>query len=283
MTTQKFNPIIEVADDGMECAEVGRWAQEKYNLVGAYANIFTKSMRSLWNNLVYIDLYAGSGYSKIADTNKIIKSSPLIALSLPVPFDKYIFCEKKDASFKALKARVEKESKDIVLVQGDCNEKINEIKGHIPKYSRGNTVLTFCFVDPFSLNLQFTTIKKLSHNIAIDFLILLALGMDANRNLKIYLNKNNNRINSFLDNKDWRKDYSPPQDFVKFLSGYFSKNMHSLGYIIEPNSMHQIRSDDKNLPLYHLAFFSKNRLGNKFWREVKKYSNPQQSLFKNFI
>ena len=45
------------------------------------------------------------------------------------------------------------------------------------------------------------------------------------------------------------------------------------------SDMKQIRSQDKNLPLYHLAFFSRSQLGNKFWKEAKKYSNDQLDLF----
>jgi len=36
-----------------------------------------------------------------------------------------------------------------------------------------------------------------------------------------------------------------------------------------------IRSDDKNLRLYRLALYSKNKLGPKFWKETTKYSDPQ--------
>jgi hypothetical protein len=41
----------------------------------------------------------------------------------------------------------------------------------------------------------------------------------------------------------------------------------------------EIRSTEKNLPLYRLAFFSKHQLGHKFWDDVKKYSKPQLDLF----
>ena len=43
--------------------------------------------------------------------------------------------------------------------------------------------------------------------------------------------------------------------------------------------MKLVRSTDKNLPLYHLAFFSRHPLGQKLWREAVKSSNPQRDLF----
>lgn len=60
-------------------------------MVGGYCDIFTKAMRREWETLVYVDLYSGPGYTKIIETNKILRTSPLIALSLPNPFNVYIF------------------------------------------------------------------------------------------------------------------------------------------------------------------------------------------------
>jgi hypothetical protein len=56
--------------------------------------------------------------------------------------------------------------------------------------------------------------------------------------------------------------------------------MAGIGYLYEgTKDMKLIRSTEKNLPLYHLGFFSKNALGAKFWKECQKYTNPQRSLF----
>lgn len=40
-----------------------------------------------------------------------------------------------------------------------------------------------------------------------------------------------------------------------------------------------VRSNEKNLPLYHLAFFSKHPRGYEFWNQVLKYGTDQLSLF----
>lgn len=82
---------MSVEDDGLTMPEVGEWSEQKYNLIGAYGDIFTSSMKNRWSNLVYIDLFASSGYAKIRGSNKIVKSSALIVLSLPFPFTKYRF------------------------------------------------------------------------------------------------------------------------------------------------------------------------------------------------
>jgi len=112
----------------------------------------------------------------------------------------------------------------------------------------------------------------------MDFLILLALHMDANRNYKTYLESENDKIDLFIDNSEWRNEkIESNESVVRFLARHYKMNMEKLGYKVT-DTFQQIRSDKRNLPLYYLAFFSKHNLGNKFWREVQKYANPQTSL-----
>ncbi len=67
----KFNPQIEVEPDGLFTPTVREWSLEKYKLVGSYCDIFTNGMKKKWNQLVYIDLFAGAGYAKIKENNKV--------------------------------------------------------------------------------------------------------------------------------------------------------------------------------------------------------------------
>lgn len=277
---KRFDPIINVENDGKFIPEVRIWSIEKYKLFGNYCDIFTTGMKRQWDQLIYIDLYAGAGYVKIIETNQILKSSSLISLSIPNPFTKYILCEKNLERFKALKYRIEKyhSDKDVTLIFGDCNEKIDEIKKAIPKFGKGNTLLPFCFADPFSLNLNFSTIRLLGQ-ILMDFLILQALHMDANRNFDKYIKDENKKIANYLGNINWRKEFvknenSNRNNFIKFLADQYQKQMTKLNY--QPiQQMHQIRSNIKNLPLYYLSFYSKHTKGNEFFNKVIKYCNPQ--------
>src|SRR5579872_1818900 len=124
-----FTPLIEVQDDGLYIPEVREWSLEKYKLVGGYGEIFTSGMHKKWDQLAYIDLFAGAGYARIKETGKIYKSSALIALSLLHRFTHYVFCEEDSTCFDALQKRVKRDYSHIPVefVKGDCNEKINEI------------------------------------------------------------------------------------------------------------------------------------------------------------
>jgi len=285
MAKRKFDPIIICDDDNLYIDEVRSWSEDKYSLLGGYCDIFTSGMKNKWDNLVYIDMFAGSGYARFKETRKIVKSSPLIALSIPNKFDKYIFCDIEEAKLSALKDRVELYYPYIntAYVVGDCNDKVDELLNEIPIPSTNNTVLTFCFADPYSLNLKFNTIKKLSKNgnQRIDFLILLALHMDANRNFIYYINENNNKIANFLDDDRWKSEFVDSSltenNFVQYLYNKYNENFKNLGYV-KPENPFQIRSTDNNLPLYYLAFYSKHKRGNDFYKKIQKYSTKQGSL-----
>jgi three-Cys-motif partner protein len=201
------------------------------------------------------------------------------------PFDKYIFCEESEELLEALQTRTERiaPNADVHYVLGDCNEKIDKICALIPKPSSDNTVLSLCFIDPCDFGIKHETIRKLS-NFAIDFLVLLAIGMDANRNYDHYVEGESHKIDDALGNTEWRERWKHVGvrrgDFRRFLAQEFAKGMETLRYL--PQELHQmkeVRSAHKNLPLYHLALFSRKELAYKFWKQVLKYSTLQQGLF----
>jgi len=274
------------ADDGFYTPEVGAWAETKYNLVHMYNQLFATGMKRIWDKRVYIDLFAGAGKARIRKTGKIVLASPMLALTIADKYDRYIFCEENKKEFEALQARVAKEypQVDAYFLLGDCNKIVDQIKRLIPRHSKAQKVLSFCFIDPYALNIEFETIQELSSPYFVDFLILLAFAMDAKRNEAIYVDEKNQRINQFLGLPDWRSRWESVKkkgkDFRRFLAEEFAKQMINLQYREESlTTMIEMRSDDKNLPLYHLAFFSRHKKGYQFWNEVRKYATRQPSLF----
>jgi three-Cys-motif partner protein len=272
-------------DDGLITPEIGDWGEEKYRLVSTFATMFTTAMKDKWQHLVYIDLFAGAARARIKNTKRIIAASPLLALNIPHKFDLYIFCEKDASNFAALKERVAKDYAYVEsrFLQGDANDLTGEILHEMPKPKSGMTALGFCFADPFALeNLSFETIRQLASRF-MDFLVLVPTGMDAIRNVSRYLNPSNPTVGRFLGMHSWRKEWTIVQkldaNFGNFIMNTFGNQMTKIEYIYEGiKSTHQVRSTDRNLPLYRLAFFSRNKLGAKFWKETKKYSDDQLDL-----
>jgi three-Cys-motif partner protein len=276
---------LDAQDDGLYYEDgVGPWVEDKHRLVSLYETLFSTGMKRKWDTRVYIDLYSGPGMVRVRETGKFLWGSPLLALQVKDPFDRYIFCEKDSSALDALKIRVQKffPSANVCYVCGDCNDKVEEICSKIPAPSRNSKVLSFCFVDPYDLSVKFSTIKTIAGRF-VDFLTLLAFGMDGNRNLQHYLDPANRKIDEFLGLSDWRDKWTEQLmrdrvTFPQFLAQSYAERMVSLKYL--PVAFHQMKAirSDKNLPLYHLALFSRHKLAYSYWDDVLKYSTSQTSL-----
>jgi len=278
----EIEPLKQLDDDGLPTLEIGAWGEEKYRHVFLYASLFIKSMRAKWNSLIYLDLFAGAGRSRIRGTKRIVSASPLLILGMPEAFDKYIFCEGSRKNTEALEKRCRRDfpNRKVTVIPGDANTSVGKIIAEMPRPGRGQKVLGFCFLDPFQMqNLHFSTVATLSQRF-MDFLVLIPSSMDANRNEHNYVQPRNKTFENFVGNPQWRirwnKEKVSGKSFEHFVVEEFGRSMQALGYI-DPGLKEaiMIRSDDRNLPLYRLALYSKHKLGPKFWKEAKKYSNPQ--------
>ena len=196
-------------------------------------------------------------------------------------FDKYIFCEAIPKNLDALKVRVKRHAPEanVSYVEGDSDSRVGDILAAMPRGSAGDTVLSLCFADPYDIGLKFNTIRTLAARY-MDFLVLLAVYSDANRAYKRYVMEDAVKVDQFLGSETWRERWKIAQNtgvqFPKFLAEEFAASMEILGYLPTPlHRMKRVRSDEKNLPLYYIALFSRHELAHKFWDDVLKYSTDQ--------
>jgi three-Cys-motif partner protein len=276
---------LSVEEDGLVTLEIGSWSEEKYRLIALYDQLFSKGMKDKWDLRVYVDLYAGAGFGKVKGTETRLKGSPLIALDVEYPFDKYIFCEQDPEKLDALRQRVARlaPKADVVFIEGSCDSRVYDILRAIPKGSTGRKVLSLCLVDPFDFGFKFDTLKHLSAAY-MDFLVLLAAQMDANRNYDSYTASGNTKIADALGNHDWRQRWETSNlqrsRFPMFLAEEFSKSMTAIGFL--PRKVHDmklVKTYDNNMALYYLALFSKHQRAHEFWKDVLKYGTDQRALW----
>jgi len=265
--------------------EVGPWTEEKHRLASLYSTLFSSGMKSKWPTRTYLELYAGAGLGRVKGTRRLILGSPLLALQVKDRFDKYVFCEEIPENLKALEDRVKRiaPDADVTYIAGNCNQRINEILSAIPRGSKENPSLSLCFADPFDISLEFDTIRSLAKSRFMDFLVLLALGMDASRNYEHYIKNESDKIDKFLGSKTWRQRWAKAQwdavRFTRFLADEFSAKMAELNYIPPPHyKMKEVKLPEKNVRLYRLALFSRNQLAYRYWDEVLKYSTEQKEF-----
>lgn len=274
-----MDSLPSLEDDGLVAPIVGEWGEEKYQLVGCYAQVFARSMKNRWEQRICIDLFSGSGRAQLKDSHRIVPASPLLALGITDPFDRYIFCDIDEANINALKSRVEREypTRDVRYVQDDSNANVEQILTLIPPYSTECRVLNFCFVDPFNIkNLKFETIKQLAAGKrSIDFLVLIPSGMDAQRNTR----HDNTLYADFLDNASWRDEWKREEQrrrgFGSFFVDQFGAAMERIGFRWEGVPSTRIIKNEKNSPIYHLAFFSRAPIASRFWDDCKRYTRTQ--------
>lgn len=275
----------QVEPDGLPYNDVGNWTEEKHRLVAYYAAQFSGAMKDKFQKRVYIELYAGAGYSRIRESARIIPGSPINALTLKEPFDKYIFCEADDKKRAALEVRIRRHAatnSDVTVVPGDCDTNIANILNAIPRHSKTNKVLSLCFVDPDDIGIKFATLRALGTNRMVDFVVLLALYMDALRAEQHYV-KNTVKVDQLLGTALWHQRWQEAKhkggNFPHFLAHEFIGSMETMGYIPPPfYSMRKVFYYEKNYPLYAVGLFSRHPLAYKLWDDALKYTDDQLDL-----
>jgi three-Cys-motif partner protein len=270
----------EVEDDGLFTPEIKPHSLEKIRLHNRYASIFATSMKGVWPQLGYIGLYSGAGRARLSGTNRVVETSSLAVLRQPNPFTDYVFVDSDERCIDALSKRINTFASNarISVISKDVNVSIEDVKRALPAYSKTNGLLSFCFVDPFDLQLRFRTISQLAH-LRMDFLVLLMLGVDGRRNFKRYLqDESNTRIGDFVGHREWRSDYRAGSNVIHFLIRRFDLGMQRLGYLSAVDDAHVVKIQGMGVLQYVLAFYSKSPLGQHFWKESRSSLSPQLSL-----
>jgi len=272
----------ESGDDDLYLPEVGSWAVNKHRLAGVYFAIFARAMSTTWRTRVYVDLFAGAGRSRLKHTQTLIDGSPLIALGVDVPFDRYVLCEKNRRCMEALRARVSHShpAAAVSFIPRDCNAAVDDVLDAIPSDS---SVLTLCFVDPFSVsNLKFKTLASLAQR-CTDFLVLVPTHMDANRNQARLRAADEPLLDEFLGDRRWRSEWqrrtsgARQTSFGTFVLDQFGQSMQRLRYLYDGPGR-EVPVTDGSRILYYLALYSRHRLGAKFWQAAMKAAE-QPPLF----
>lgn len=178
----------------------GSWTEEKLTqlrkYLHAYMTIMRKNPRAAHFRTVYFDAFAGSGVrleptstddetpllpvdvSEQSETSELLKGSAYVALETGPPFDQYIFVEKNPEYAANLQALREKFSHlNIHIAEGDANDLLVR---WCNKTDWKNT-RAVVFLDPYGMQVDWSTIQAIAKTHAIDLWILFPLGQGVNR------------------------------------------------------------------------------------------------------
>ncbi|MBD2247523.1 three-Cys-motif partner protein TcmP [Nostoc sp. FACHB-888] len=271
----------------------GNWTEEKLNRIRKYLPAYTTILKEYNFKYAYIDAFAGTGYRTLKDTEEqnqlllpelidqesqqFMDGSARIALQVEPRFNKYIFIEKdinKIPHLEQLKVEFLDKNQDIKIINDDAN---NYLKTLCDKNWRANRAVLF--LDPFGMQIPWSTIEAIAHTEAIDLWYLFPLGVAINRlltrdgNIKESLKK---RLDETFGTTDWFDSFytttrqlslfenSPQREKTvdcEAIGRYFVKRLETIFAGVAENPL--VLRNSRNSPLYLLCFASANPKGSK--------------------
>ncbi len=269
----------------------GDWTEEKLNRVRKYLVAYATIMKKYKFRYAYIDAFAGTGYRKLKEdeeqstlilpelveqeSKKFLDGSARIALQVEPKFTKYIFIEKdvsKIAELNKLKTEFSNLANDIDIIQSDANLYIDELCAKNWKTNRA-----VLFLDPFGMQVPWSTINSIARTEAIDLWYLFPIGIAVNRllkkdgNIKPSIKK---RLDEIFGTSDWYDtfysvrtnidlfgNYSFTEKTANFqlIAQYFVDRLKTVFEGVAENPLLLVNS--QNTPLYLLCFASANKKG----------------------
>lgn len=265
---------------------IGKWSVEKLDLLSKYLNAYTNIMQAqTWcrNGYYYIDAFAGSGKPKSKDEERYVDGSPLVALKIKKPFKSYIFIEKEDWRVKKLqRLKTEFKNASIEIKQGDCNKVI--IDTIVPNIRYENFNRGIIFLDPFGMDLDWTTIQKVAETRALEIFLNFPV-MAINRSILLnnpdkLTEERIEKMNVFWGSKDWMGDIykETPDLFEEKRIEKVSQTGETLGSFFQKRlkeafpevTFPLVMKNSLNAPLYCLFFAGHNKTGKKIAESIFK-------------
>jgi len=274
---------------------VGPWAREKLEALGQYLNFYTTVLKrqSHWlKGTIFVDAFAGPGLSRVRTKEKaakppglfgpvpepdaaeveFLKGSPRVALDIANPFSSYIFVERDTKRIAELNALKEEygSKRSITVQEGDANAALQAWLGSGIDWQHHRAVV---FLDPFGMQVPWSTIEALAKTKAIEVIINFPLGMAIQR----LLTKSGEipegwqmSLDTFFGSKDWRalvyesdpglfgpKIAKVSDSGTKLLAWYRGRLREIFGHV----STARLIKNTRGNPLYYLIWAGPHKKG----------------------
>ena len=161
----------------------GTWTDQKLNVLEGYLTAYTTALQRAKFTKGYIDAFAGSGYRDAKrdvpdltenEPQELLDGSARRALRVRPNFDGYIFIEShagRRSQLEALKAEFPNQAQSIQVRGGDANAQLQDICR--VSWAKRRAVL---FLDPYGMQVEWSTIEAVAKTEAIDMWLPLSLG-----------------------------------------------------------------------------------------------------------
>ncbi|HZX74648.1 MAG TPA: three-Cys-motif partner protein TcmP [Cyclobacteriaceae bacterium] len=274
-------------DDGFSVTAAEPWFKQKTNIIQQYVSSFVLNMAGRVDEIVYVDLSAGSGLFSLGAKRELFPSSALATLQQDLPIRKYVLCEKDPEQSNALKVRVNKyfRSKNVVLLDGNSDGLIDKFRLYVPQSKGAYKVSVCCVCDPFSLDVPFATIEKLA-NMGFSFIFPFTFALNDRLNYEYYLTEGRERLKKFLggyrDIEKMDKEMNSNIQFYKRLIRLYENNVMGAGMNVS-TSVHRLDSGLMETPQYYIGLFSSQVSTKSIQADVEASRNQQIEMFDQSI
>ncbi len=284
---------------------VGPWSKEKLDCLGKYLNAYTTILRKRgFKGYFYIDAFAGSGSLKVrreraadpaqrslletasaaaddAGEAAYIEGSPRVALGIQHPFTDYVFVEVEKSRLQQLQELKRAHAGVRVHIrEQDCNAYLLSFLNKMQaKWKAWRGVV---FLDPFGMQVPWSTIAKLGQTGAVEAFINFPVGMAIQRLLKrsgSFTTKERKKLDDYFGTTEWfdllyRHEQDLLGDNVEKIANsgdvlvrwYRKRLKEAFGYV---SAAREIRNT-KGRPLYYLIFAGPNATGARIAEGVLK-------------
>jgi three-Cys-motif partner protein len=269
----------------------GDWTSTKLAIVGKYLKAYTTALKRQPFRTTYVDAFAGTGYRTLHERRDaeslllpelgepepqgLLDGSARLALKTEPRFGRYVFIERSAArcrELEALRTEFPALAQDIDVRQGDANKELRALCATDWKGQRA-----VLFLDPYGMQVEWSTIEAVAATQAIDLWILFPLGSAVNR----LLTRSGEippgwkrRLDLLLGTPDWydafyrveheRTLFDEPEKRVEkatmeTIGHYFTDRLGTVFAGVAPAP--KVLMNSANCPLYLLCFAAGNEKG----------------------
>ena len=283
----------------------GNWTDQKLQRLREYLIAYQDVLKEQPFKLRYIDAFAGTGYNTpkaspedqsplfndlaAKDTRQFLDGSARIALQIPRPFHEYIFVEhdaERCAELLQLKTDFPALASRIKPINDEANRYLTSLCNNSNWLREGRRGVVF--LDPFGMQVSWTTIQAISQTQAIDLWLLFPLGIGVNRMLPKsgqFPPGWRKRLDSMFGEPDWfsafYETHTTPSLFgdaqevsvkradYSAIKSYFVKRLKTIFPHVAENPLPLLNSS--NCPLYLLCFAAGNQKGGKIAKRIAEH------------
>ncbi len=266
--------------DGLSVTAVEPWFKVKVQLIERYVQSFIVNAAGRVDDIVLVDLCAGSGLFSFGHQKEIFAGSSLSLLAANLPLSQWILCERDHEQMYALQSRADRffRNKNILLLDEPLDALADRLRSAIPQ-TKGNKKAVLCLVDPFSFEIPYALLDKLAA-CGFSFLIPFTWMMNQRMSYAFYLEEHREQLKRYLGIADLQRlaNVQSNQQFYKHMVRIYQNNMLVLG-LNTALSVHKLESRLMELPAYYIGFFSKKFSTKAVLSDVQESEHVQFELW----